>query len=256
MSNQFKVLIIEDELLARQRFKKLLLPYSDEIEIIGEATNGEEGLNLIESLNPEFIFLDIQMPVMNGFEMILKLSKQPYIIFTTAYDEYAIKAFEENSIDYLLKPIRPERLAITIEKMRNVMKTNREAFLNQNDVKTLLSQIAPVKEMTSITVHSGDRIIIVNLNEIVFFSSEDKLTVIYTTAGKKHIITQSLTQLEKKIPDYFMKISRSNLINRDMITEIRKGFNGKLVFYMDDSNKTKLTTGSTYTASIKEKLKF
>ena len=253
---KFKVVIVEDELLARQRLKKLLDVYNDSIEIIGEASNGAQGLDLIETLHPDFIFLDIQMPVMNGFDMILKLSKQPYIIFTTAFDEYAIQAFEENALDYLLKPIRPERLEVTIEKMKGIMKNNQGTVMNEDRLRALLAKMTPEKELTNITVHSGDRIHIVNLKDIAFFRSEDKMTVIYKSSNEKHLMTQSLTQLEKKLPDHFIKINRSCIINEHMIQEIRKGFNGKFVFYMNDANNTKLTTGSTYTALIKERLKF
>lgn len=256
MSDKHTVIIVEDEILARQRLKKLLLPYKDNLDIIGEAKNGEEGLQLIESLHPDFIFLDIQMPVMNGFDMILKLSKQPYIIFTTAFDEYAIKAFEENSIDYLLKPIRQERLDITIKKMDKEISSNRERIYIQDQLKTLLDQIKPIKQLRSITVKSGDKIQIVNVNDIAFFQAEDKLTVIYTTSGKRHLITQSLSQLDEKLADNFFRINRSAIINEDFIEEIRKGFNGKFVFQMKNNLNTKLTSGSTFSAIIKKKLKF
>src|SRR5437870_387714 len=102
MSKVWKTLIIDDEQLARQRLKRLLKPY-DELDIIGEAVNGADGLEQIQTLQPDLVFLDIEMPVLNGFEMLAKLTKQPKVVFTTAYDQYAIKAFEEDSIDYLLK---------------------------------------------------------------------------------------------------------------------------------------------------------
>ncbi|RZL14999.1 MAG: response regulator, partial [Pedobacter sp.] len=105
----YKTIVIDDEQLARQRIKRLLKEY-DEIEIIAEAENGAEGLLLIEQHQPDLIFLDIEMPVLNGFEMLAKLTHQPKVVFTTAYDQYAIKAFEEGSIDYLLKPVELERL--------------------------------------------------------------------------------------------------------------------------------------------------
>ncbi len=253
---KFKVIIVEDESLARQRLKKLLAPYGNLIEIVGEASNGAEGLELISSIKPDFIFLDIQMPVMNGFDMVLKLPYQPYIVFTTAFDEYAIKAFEENSIDYLLKPIKPERLELTIDKMKSVMKKDTGTPVSEDNLRTLLAQMMPEKKLVSITVHSGDKITIINLDDIAFFQAEDKMTVVYQPTGKKHLISQSLSQLEKKIPDHFMRINRSYIINENNIKEIRKGFNGKFVFYMNDTNDTKLTSGSTYTAVIRKRLKF
>jgi two-component system, LytTR family, response regulator len=117
MNKIWKSLIVDDEQLARQRLIRLLKPY-DEIDVIGEAVNGQDGLEKIEMLLPDLIFLDIEMPVFNGFEMLRQLKHQPKVIFTTAYDQYAIKAFEEDSIDYLLKPVETERLEKTQKKLQ------------------------------------------------------------------------------------------------------------------------------------------
>jgi two-component system, LytTR family, response regulator len=117
MNKTWKTLIIDDEQLARHRLSRLLKPYG-EIDIIGEAVNGQDGLEKIEKLLPDLVFLDIEMPVFNGFEMLAKLKHQPKVVFTTAYDQYAIKAFEEGSIDYLLKPIETERLEKTLTRVQ------------------------------------------------------------------------------------------------------------------------------------------
>src|ERR1700710_3262244 len=117
MNKSWKTIIIDDEQLARQRLARLLAPY-DTIDIVAEAVNGEDGFKKIESLLPDLIFLDIEMPVFNGFEMLAKLKHQPKVFFNTAYDQYAIKAFEEDSIDYLLKPVETERLEKTIKKLQ------------------------------------------------------------------------------------------------------------------------------------------
>ena len=111
MKTRYRAIVVDDEPLARNRLIKLLSAYSDQIEILGEATDGEEGLSLAASLKPDLIFLDIQMPVKDGFQMLSELDLPARIIFTTAFDQYAIKAFEENSVDYLLKPIEQERLS-------------------------------------------------------------------------------------------------------------------------------------------------
>lgn len=251
-----KAIIIEDESLARQRLNKLLIPYSNEIEIVAEASNGAEGLELIELHHPDLIFLDIQMPVLNGFEMLLQLSLKPYIVFTTAYDEYAIKAFEENSLDYLLKPIRPERLKLTMDKVSRIKPDKQPQLFDQQSVQSLIQSLQPPKVIRSITVTLGDKITIVNLDEIVCFVAEDKLTTIHTKNQKKHLITQSLSQLEQKLPDHFLRLNRAHIINENEILEIRKGFNGKLVFEMKHTHQMKIITGSSYTSAIKERLKF
>ena len=119
-------LIIDDERLARNELKKLLAAHPD-IEIVGEASNAEEGIEQIEKLNPDLIFLDIQMPGKTGFEMLAELDAAPTVIFTTAYDEYALKAFEVNALDYLLKPIDPARLSEALNRLANEEKSNESA---------------------------------------------------------------------------------------------------------------------------------
>ena len=256
MENKVPVIIIDDEVLARKRLKKLLIPYADRIEIIGEADNGASGLDLAETKRPDFIFLDIQMPVLNGFEMLPRLTYQPYIIFTTAYDEYAIQAFETNSIDYLLKPIRSERLAITVEKMFGVHKKATQKLWQQDQLETLIASLKPNKSLRTITVQNRDKMTIVNLKEVALFQSEDKLTVMQTVDGKRHLLTHSLNQLEQKLPDHFIRLNRSAIVNEDEILEVRKGFNGKLVFVMKHDENIKITTGSSYTSAVKARLRF
>lgn len=256
MQTKTSVIIIDDEFLARQRLKKLLTPYTDKITVIGEADNGASGLELIETLRPEFVFLDIQMPVMNGFEMLDKLTYQPFIVFATAFDEYAIKAFETNSIDYLLKPIRSERIDLTIQKIINLQKKSAAGIWEKGKLQALIEQLRPEKKLQSITVHKKDKIKIVSLKDILLFQSEDKLTRMLTRDEEKHLLTHSLNQLDQKLPDHFIRLNRSTIINENEVLEIQKGFNGKLVFVMKDKEATKITTGSSYTSSIKERLRF
>ncbi|HRB41128.1 MAG TPA: response regulator, partial [Bacteroidia bacterium] len=138
-----KAIIIDDERLARAELKKLLLEFP-EVEVIDEAANAEEGIAKIESLHPDLVFLDIQMPGKTGFEMLAQLEKTPQVIFTTAYDEFALKAFEVNALDYLLKPIEPKRLTDAIQKLQSVeVKENRsetDEFINTS-LLTELDQV-------------------------------------------------------------------------------------------------------------------
>src|SRR5881275_227164 len=133
-----KAIIIDDERLARTELRKLLQEYP-EIEIVDEASNAEEGLQKIENLNPDLIFLDIQMPGKTGFDMLSELDHAPHVIFTTAYDEYALKAFEVNALDYLLKPVEPRRLADAVEKLRKSAHngTNGERTNNHFDANSI-----------------------------------------------------------------------------------------------------------------------
>lgn len=256
MPDKKRVVIVDDEPLARKRLKKLLEKYGQQIEIVGEAANGKEGMSLIQKEEPEFVFLDIQMPLMNGFEMLKELNHPPFIVFTTAYDEYALKAFNENSIDYLLKPITAERLEMTIEKMENVTPSENNWEESSEQLKSVLQHLNSPPKLRSLTITSGDRIIILKLTEILLFKSEDKLTTVITTSGKEYFVTHSLSQLMNKLPEEFMRISRSVIINESEVADIRKGFNGKIVFTMNDPDQTKVSSGSVYTAAIKERWRF
>ena len=243
----WKTIIIDDEQLARQRIKRLLKEY-DEVEIIEEASNGEDGLEKIEFLKPDLIFLDIEMPILNGFEMLAKLKHQPKVVFITAYDQYAIKAFEEGSIDYLLKPIEIERLDKTIKKLRQ---TNLAPA--QIPLEDLLRQIQGKKAVKTLTIKLGDKILLVKVNEIVHIQAEDKYVFLHTVDGKKHLTDFTLSTLETKLPEEFLRIHRSDIINVDYIKEIRKGFNGALVFVLNNQNETKVTSSRSNSEMLREK---
>lgn len=246
MTNSISCIIIDDEELARQRLIRLLTPYSF-INIIAQASNGLEGLKMVEKHQPDLIFLDIEMPVMNGFEMLSKVKKQPKVIFTTAYDQYAIKAFEENSLDYLLKPIEKERLEKSIQKLQE---THKPMALPLQD---LLDQLKPKKEVKTLTVKIGDKILLIQLSAIVAIEAEDKYVFLHTEDGNKHLTDFTLTSLEEKLPDTFCRIHRSIIINTDKIKEIRKSFNGALVFLMNNSAQSKYTSSRSNSEALRER---
>ncbi|WP_113662490.1 LytR/AlgR family response regulator transcription factor [Pedobacter nanyangensis] len=228
----WKTIIIEDEQLARQRLKRLLANYQ-EVEIIAEAENGLEGLELINQHQADLVFLDIEMPILNGFEMLAKLTHhQPKVVFTTAYDQYAIKAFDEGSIDYLLKPIELERLDKTILKLKQTNLAKPVMALDD-----LLQQIKGKSVQKTLTVKLGDRILLIKIEEIIHIQAEDKYVFLYTADGKKHLTDYTLSVLEAKLPDDFIRIHRSDIINTNYITEIRRGFNGALIFVMSNQSK-------------------
>ncbi|MDJ1504072.1 LytR/AlgR family response regulator transcription factor [Xanthocytophaga agilis] len=238
--------LIDDEKLAISRLKRLLAEHQSFIDIVGEAYNGIDGLKMIEALQPDLIFLDIEMPGMNGFEMLAQLTYSPMVVFATAFDEYAIRAFEENSIDYLLKPIEKERLEMTIQKLR---KTS-PSFDNQQFLK-LIEQMRPKKEMVSISVKTGDRILLLRLEDISYFEAEDKYTFLITTEGKKYLTDYTLTNLEEKLPDSFLRVSRSFIVNSRLIKEVQKHFSGKFILFLDDRNQSKIESGIKYAESVK-----
>ena len=243
----WKTIIIDDEQLARQRIKRLLKNY-DEIEIIGEAENGEEGWKLIDQLKPDLIFLDIEMPILNGFEMLTKLNHQPKVVFTTAYDQYAIKAFEEGSIDYVLKPIEVERLDKTIKKLKLANLAPVPV-----PIEELLRQIHGKKAIKTLTIKLGDKILLIKLSDIVHIQAEDKYVFLHTIDGKKHLTDFTLSILETKLPEEFIRIHRSDMINTDYIKEIRKGFNGALIFILNNPTETRVTSSRSNSEILREK---
>jgi two-component system LytT family response regulator len=244
----WSTLIIDDEQLARQRLKRLLKPF-EEFEIIGEAVNGADGLEKIELLKPELIFLDIEMPMLNGFEMLSRLQHQPKVIFTTAYDQYAIKAFEEETIDYLLKPIETERLEKTVKKLHQSFQQPAVAL----PIEALMKQLMVKKDVKTLTVKIGDKILLIKLDDIVYIEAEEKYVFLHTIDGKKHLTDFTITSLEEKLPERFVRIHRSTLINTDCIKEIRKGFNGALVFIMTNTAGSKLTSSRSNGEALRER---
>jgi len=199
------------------------------------------------------VFLDIQMPVLNGFEMLKKLDYVPQVIFTTAYDQYAIKAFQEQSLDYLLKPVQEERLGLTVQKLRNLRHWT-GAPTDRIDVDELLVRMNARKPMTSITVTLGDRIVLIKPQDILYLHAEDKYVSIYAADGQRHLISKSLSGMEAKLPDQFVRVHRAFIINIDHVAEITKGFNGKLLFKMANKEQTRISTGYSYTQSVRELL--
>lgn len=230
-----KTIIIDDERLARTELKKLLQEHS-EIEIVDEAMNVEEGLEKIEFHNPDLIFLDIQMPGKTGFELLEELDKIPKVIFTTAYDEYAIKAFEVNALDYLLKPIEPKRLADSIQK---IYLENNKDVNGENINKSLLN------ENDQVFVKDGEKCWFVKLNEIRLFESVGNYAKVYF-ASNKPLILKSLNSLEERLDEkYFFRANRKHIINLRWIEKIEPYFNGGLLVELRGGEKIEISRRQT-----------
>ncbi|HUM97305.1 MAG TPA: LytTR family DNA-binding domain-containing protein [Chitinophagaceae bacterium] len=254
MSQLFKAIVIDDEPAARRLMLSLLSEYKDVIEVIGEASNGREAVQKIETLQPDIIFLDIQMPDMTGFEVIEKLGKKPNIVFTTAYEQYAMKAFETFSIDYLLKPIREERLAISIEKLKQFGKLN--SIIDLKGLQDVIEQLRAPKKSTALPIKTGDRINLIRFENICFLEANDKYVYIHTMDGQRILTDHTLSYLEEKLPEQFYRVQKSFIINKELIKEMHKHFNGRFLFVMNDKNATQITSGRTYNESIKEEFGF
>lgn len=243
-------ILIDDEPLAIARLRRLLGHYPNDFDIVAEASNGAQGLDLIQQLKPDLIFLDIEMPLMSGFEMLSKLQTMPIVVFATAFDQYAIRAFEENSIDYLLKPIEAARLEKTVEKIRKFRAKPAENPFNA-DLMAILDKLKPKKEIHAISVKVGERYIFIPLAEIAYFEAEDKYVFLHTEAGKQHLTTYTITTLEEKLPEPFVRVSRSTIVNKTMMKELHKDFNGRFVIILKDTQRTQVKTGSSYGEQVR-----
>ena len=228
-----KAIIIDDERLARAELKKLLQEFP-EVEIIDEAANAEEGIQKIESQQPDLVFLDIQMPGKTGFDMLAELERTPQVIFTTAYDEFALKAFEVNALDYLLKPVEPKRLADAIQKLQlsdtREPKTEAENF--NNSILT---------ESDQVFVKDGERCWFVKLSDIRLFESVGNYAKVFFGTNKP-LILKSLNALEERLDEKtFFRANRKHIVNLRMIDKIEPYFNGGLLLELKGGEKIEVS---------------
>ena len=202
-----KALIVDDERLARLELRRLLAAHS-EVEVAGEARGGEEALALVAQLAPDLLFLDIQMPGMTGFDLLERIEDLPQVIFTTAYDQYAIQAFEVNALDYLLKPIAPARLAAALGRVR--------------------PRAAPAR-LEQVFVRDGERCWIVRLPDIFLMESEGNYTRLYF-GSERPLIRRSLNSLEEQLdPAMFFRAGRKEILNLKWIDKVDLSVSGGLV---------------------------
>jgi len=233
-----KAIIIDDERLARNELKKLLGDFP-EIEVIGEAANASEGIERIENLNPELIFLDIQMPGKTGFDMLSELDRIPHVIFTTAYDEYALKAFEVNALDYLVKPVEPKRLADAIQKLH--LQDDRE----QNHMSPINQNLSVLGENDQVFVKDGERCWFVKLSDIRLFESVGNYAKVFFGAHKP-LILKSLNALEERLDEKtFFRANRKHIVNLRLIEKIEPYFNGGLLLEMKGGEKIEISRRQT-----------
>jgi len=224
-----RALIIDDERLARKELRTLLQDH-EQIEIIGEAVNVDEAFEMINLLQPDLLFLDIQMPGKTGFQLLEMLDGAPDVIFTTAYDEYAINAFDVNALDYLLKPIQPERLAESISKLS---KKDKNKEVNNDDVKLGLQDQVFVKD--------GDKCWFVRLSDVRYFESDGNYIKVYFE-NFKPMIHKSLNALEEKLDKRsFFRASRKHIVNLSWVEGIEPWFNGGLMVKLKGGDKVEVS---------------
>jgi len=249
-----KAVLVDDEPLALKRLERLLRN-EGRVEVEASFDNPEEALAYLQRHTPDVLFLDIQMPGMLGFELLARLNDQPLVVFTTAYDQYALKAFEVNSIDYLLKPIESEQLERAINKIERI----HGGAEPKPEVDALLAKLSAVlrKEPeypARISSKLGDRTVFVDLNRVTHFYAKDKLTFA-ATGGKDYVVDCTIAALEQKLdPARFVRIHRSTLLNVDFVKELFSWFGGRLRVRLADKNSTELTVSRDRVPQLKQRL--
>ncbi|NBR55831.1 MAG: response regulator [Chitinophagia bacterium] len=230
-------IIIDDERLARNELKKLLEQHT-EIQIIDEASGVDEGVEKIELARPDLIFLDIQMPGKTGFDLLGELEKAPKVIFTTAFDEFALKAFEVNALDYLLKPIDPNRLSDAIQKLQTEIALEQASILGS-------STRGPLTEADQVFVKDGEKCWFVKLAEIRLFESVGNYAKVYFSTHKP-LILKSLNALEDRLDEHvFFRANRKHIINLHWIEKIEPYFNGGLLVELKGGEKIEISRRQT-----------
>ena len=253
MSAHIRALIVDDEPLAR-KFIRRMLKDDREIEIAGEASNGKEAVAMIRKHEPDVVFLDVQMPEMNGFAVLesIQTDKLPEIIFTTAYEQYAIRAFELHALDYLLKPFDQARFKDAIKHAKERFRSERQQD-GRAQIGALLESIRNKTEhLERIVIKSGGRITFLNTNEINWIEADDKYVHLHTDKTKP-MVRQTLSAMEAQLdPKKFRRIHRSSIVNVERIKELQPLFNGEHSVHLTDG--TKLTLSRNYKDKLFELL--
>ncbi len=233
-----KTLLIDDERLARLELRKLLKEHPS-IEVLEEAANAEEALQKIDQLKPDLIFLDIQMPGKTGFDLLAELDRAPQVIFTTAHHEFALKAFEVNALDYLMKPIEPRRLADAVQKVQAV------DGLRSVSGESELSNGGILTENDQVFVKDGERCWFVKLSEIRLFESVGNYARVFFGANRPMIL-KSLNALEDRLdPKVFFRTNRKHIVNLRMIEKVEPYFNGGLLLELKGGDKIEVSRRQT-----------
>lgn len=240
-----KAIIIDDERLARNELKKMLLEHP-EIIVMEEAANADEGIEKIEGFNPDLIFLDIQMPGKTGFDLLSQLERSPKVIFTTAYDEYAFKAFEVNALDYLLKPIEPKRLSDAIQKVQVELEKEKLGLSGSNK--------GPLTDADQVFVKDGERCWFVKLSEVRLFESVGNYAKVFFGTNKP-LVLKSLNALEERLDERtFFRANRKHIINVKWIEKIEPSFNSGLLVELKGGEKIEVSRRQT--VKFKEMMSF
>jgi two-component system, LytTR family, response regulator len=252
VSERIRVLVVDDEPLARSGVRELLQRDAD-LEVIGEAASGAEAVEALRELKPDLVMLDVQMPGMSGFDVIRTVGPEhmPAVVFVTAFDQFAVRAFEVNAVDYLLKPFDDERFSLTVARAKRVIRqahagelSRRLAELLVNAGNAPMSAPAPVSTETyadRLVVKTGGRVFFLRTDELEWIEAADYYVKLHT-GGKTHLLRETMNALEARLdPRKFFRVHRSAIVHLDRIRELQPYFRGEHVLILQDGTKLKLS---------------
>jgi two-component system LytT family response regulator len=257
MADPIKTLIVDDERLARQRLKRLLAAAPD-IVIAGEAANGAQAIASIAELQPDLLFLDIQLPELDGFEVLTALQERapqrqqrpPIVIFTTAYSEYAVSAFDRHVLDYLLKPIAADRFARALDRARAALASRRDEALQPALADFLAEWQTKSRFVERLAVRDRGRVVVVRVEDVDWLESADNYVVLHVGA-RTHVVRHTMKMLETRLdPAKFLRIRRGVLVNVDRLVELRPQQHGEHTVVLRDG--TTLASTRAYSQSVRD----
>lgn len=232
---KIRAVIVEDSRLARNELKELIKLH-DDLELVGEAGNVDDGVDLIESESPDLLFLDINMPEKDGFDLLEMLDEVPITVFTTAYDEYAIKSFEYNALDYLLKPVSAKRFDMAMDKVR----------VKLDESQNISEKARQLSKTSQIFIKDGESCWLVKIGDIALFEIVGNYTRVFFE-DKKPMLYKSLNQVEEKLPEeFFFRANRQQIVNTDYIENVVPWFNGKLKLILKNGEEVEVSRRQSY----------
>jgi len=248
-----RVYLVDDESLALKRLARLLRQ-TRRVDIVGVTESPDEAVAFLSQNAVDAVFLDIQMPGMSGFELLQKLPKEPAVVFTTAFDRFALEAFEVNSIDYLLKPIELDRLEKALSKVERLQGTAQGT--SESEQLRAIARELTRKFPERIASRMGERVVFVEVGKVTHFYAKDKLTYAATLA-KDYVIDATISDLEAKLdPALFLRIHRATLLNLNYVDEVSSWFGGGMVVRVKDGKRTELPISRDRLREVKERLEF
>lgn len=251
---KIQALIVDDEALARGRLRKLLAGTED-LEILGECSNGREAISFIRDRRPNLVFLDVQMPEVSGFDVLRAMPEElwPAVVFVTAHDQHAIQAFEVHALDYLLKPFTQARLLAAVQRARQHLEARHQAALNQQLAEWLKSSSAEPACLSRIAVKTGAQTLFIRVEDLDYIESAGNYALLHTRT-ENHMVRETLTNLESKLsPQRFLRISRSILVNLERIKGLQSTPSGEYLVLLQDDRQLMTTRGIK---EIQERLQY